>query len=1228
MVSASCLDLEVARQSHAIALNIAWHHVRVSACEDSWHTVRALPSTGGPANANNYTGNCANFPNLPGGGTFDGNRNVDITDSSCSLPQAVTATGFIHINASGSVTTSDQIQGGGDVRVVGTSVDVKAVTSTGNKLYIEATDGDVNTESIRASGTSLQVLAPEGKIVIGEFATGTNLTQIYKAQGNISLQNVINSNGDVRIFANQDGTGSDPFNVGEGSINGVNYIHNNGTYGYAIYISNGPGTAGITYSGEDLLQVRATSGSTGSIILDGGANGNVELSSGDMNVDGAGDFGSGAINIFAPEVLVDAFTLSAEVPSAAQIGYINLVTDQIHVGSGGVTINVNGNGPFAEFVDLSLFPVGSYSVMAPADPSQPITAGPYSTSTNALTIDGSGDFVINALGHNNALKILGYPLSIKPGAFTINQLGGDTGVFIASSDGDALVTDLTLEGTIKVFEHTSGNDDAPGEIRISATSVNSSSGNILLDSSGTNGGGGAPINLYVNDGTIKLGGPSGDNFTLKSDGGSTGGTPGNILVGQGGTLAIELKTGTGISASALGGDEDGADITINSESLTTSDGVPEFDASGAGAGRGGRLTITTTSDAVAMDLSTFIYQGTGGDTGNGGSISVTADFDVSLGDFNIAAGSSGNRSGGTVNIQTTGALDVSTGSLNADGTNDGAGGFISLQSSKLTVGPGLNITAISPVEGPAGHVFITTTDGEQALELAEVGIKADGNSDPLLPSIEIHAAGSVSIDSESVLSATSITSSQGGEILLSFGEQSFDNTATINGQFLASSEDGPGGTVIITSPGGNIEGGILISTTSFNAGSGGGIQIDANSVNLTGADLQVNSTGDEELDGQLFITATEEISVDGVIEGAHTQAFGTQVTLTNDDTNAGFRLDKVLAFEGDVSITGIGPIAVTNADTSGEAAVFASGDLTFRGTKVDIGLGSDEGENWVEASNITITATGDDAGKADIKLGSDLRSNGIVTLKSIGDTGSVLPSGGGIKVVDDGANNQLIIDLQGQGTVGDPLDEVALQTEVGFLRIDTQSGGALVQNSTSVLGGLLVDSSTVAGDINITSDTGIELRSLSVPTGVTGNITVQAQSGALTVATAATIQTLEGNISLSTLDTGSQGFIDIGHLAYIVADSASSRGNISIFRGLSAGTVPGTAPAYVSFSTYHAAQIYWGNPTITNLTDFGPSIVCADGTEIAFNAAGTASKILLDANYIVAQKVNHGCPAP
>ncbi len=305
-----------------------------------------------------------------------------------------------------------------------------------------------------------------------------------------------------------------------------------------------------------------------------------------------------------------------------------------------------------------------------------------------------------------------------------------------------------------------------------------------------------------------------------------------------------------------------------------------------------------------------------------------------------------------------------------------------------------------------------------------------------------------------------------------------------------------------------------------------------------------------------------------------------------------------------------------------DAAIFASDTLTFTGWTISLGLGATPGEDYLEAFNVNLSTTGDEDDNSDITLGTDIRSNGTITLTSTGVNGSIVPSGGSIKTSDDGAFNQLTISLSGTGTVGDPLNNVALPTEVAYLQVSTADGGVLVQNTTTALGGLLVDSSTVAGNIDITSDTGIEVRSLIVPTGKAGNITVKTDTGALIVAAAATIQTLEGNISLSTLDTSSLGFISIGHLANVVADSASAAGDIKIFRGSSAGATAGTQPAYVEKTTYHGAVVNWGDPTITNLTDFGPSFVCADGTTITFNAAGSASKIALDANYIVGQRVD------
>ncbi len=344
-------------------------------------------------------------------------------------PSAIQASGYVHISVSGTLSASSIIQGNGDVAISASTLNLAEVKSTGNKVYMTATGGNVTTGPITANGDSIQVIADSGTIKVNGAVTGTNLTQIFRAKGNISLQNVDNSNGDVRIFANQTASAT-TFNVGSGTTNGATYIHNNGSSGYTTYISNGPGAGGITVSSSTGLQVNASSGPTGTIILDGKANGKVTLSS-NITVDGAA--GSGSISIFAPEVIANGATLNANSPGQ-QVGGIALTTNKITDNSG-LILNINGNGPFSGFVNLSITPVDSWSVTASSNPAQPITFGAFTGSSNPLTITGSGDFEINANGNNNGLKIWGPSLTISTASTKITQQGGGNGIAISAWDG-------------------------------------------------------------------------------------------------------------------------------------------------------------------------------------------------------------------------------------------------------------------------------------------------------------------------------------------------------------------------------------------------------------------------------------------------------------------------------------------------------------------------------------------------------------------------------------------------------------------------------------------------------------------------------------------------------------------------------------------------------------------------------------------------------------------------
>lgn len=430
----------------------------------------------GTAQATSYS-SCSDYNN----NTPPPSGDITITNTgACSLNAVSTSNAFT-VNSTGAITASS-ISAAGEVHLQGTTVTASGtVESTGNQLYIKATSGDVNTKAITAHGGYIQVLAPSGKITVDGNVSGTNLTQIFSANSNISLKNVDNSNGDVRIFANK-GTGptSTTFNVGDGSTNGATYIHNNGSIGYQIYISNGTGSGGITVSSDTGLQVTASAGPTGGVILDGGANGTVTLNK-SISVDGAGGYGSGGISILAPEIVAAGSTLSANAPGH-QVGQINLITNKITNNTGGLTISINGDGPFPDYVDLTITPVGSWSITAPESPASSISFGDFTSSSNSLQITGTGEFIVNANGNNNGLKIWGYPLTIDSASASISQQGGGNGVSIESWDGATETNTNTLTlGTLSVYENTTASGQDRNLIKMSASEIASLSGNVILD---------------------------------------------------------------------------------------------------------------------------------------------------------------------------------------------------------------------------------------------------------------------------------------------------------------------------------------------------------------------------------------------------------------------------------------------------------------------------------------------------------------------------------------------------------------------------------------------------------------------------------------------------------------------------------------------------------------------------------------------------------------------------
>ncbi len=687
----------------------------------------------GVAKAQTYS-SCANFNNnIPSAPTGD----VIVNNTgACSLTSVNVSTGSFTVPPTGTITTSAPISATGNVSLTGTTVTVKNVTASNGSAFVKATTGNVSIAALTATGNFIQVLAPAGNITVTGAVNGTNLTQIFSAKTTIALKGgVNNSNGDVRIFANSGSSSTTPFLAGSSSTNGVTFIHNNGSSSRAIYISNGAGTGGITYSGSNTLQVNNSSGATGIIVLDGGANGKVTVS-GTLSADGANGQPAGAIDIFAPQVIASsATTLSASAPGH-QVGNINLVTNQITT-TGSLTLNVNGNGPFAAFVDLSLFPVGSYSVTAPTNPSQFITFGPFTPSAKPLTISGAGALTINANGNNNGLKILGYPLQVTSATTTINNKGSGNGAFIQSTDGGSQRNALTLNGTIAVHANTTTSTDAANTIGIDGTSIAALTGNVLLDGAATasTGGPGSNISLTADSGAINLGG-TGNNFTLAADGSSTGGTAGNVTVTDG-TGTITINSGNAVLASALGGNGDGGFIDIQGGTINNaSSGTATINSDGKGTGNAGTIKLIAAAGTLNLGTSAgkLSLSATGTDgTGGGGYIEIANLTTITVSnDISVAAGTDagGNGTGGTFNIHDFGTFTITTAgtvNLKADGHGTGKAGTITILSQNSNP-IGLNNSVLSASgdtasSGAGGSISVTDLG---SITVANATLNANG----------------------------------------------------------------------------------------------------------------------------------------------------------------------------------------------------------------------------------------------------------------------------------------------------------------------------------------------------------------------------------------------------------------------------------------------------------------------------------------------------------------------
>jgi filamentous hemagglutinin family protein len=634
-------------------------------------------------------------------------------------------------------------------------------------------------------------------------------------------------------------------------------------------------------------------GNSGGIII---STANLTLTNrGQVSASTFGEGDAGGVNITATEINIDGGDSDA-FPSNIS----SLVNSGATGNSEGVTIST---------ANLTLTNGG----IVAADTSSQGDAGVVNiTATRDITADGenSGGFVS------------GVTSFVSPDA-----VGNSGGVTIST-------TNLTLTNRGQVSASTFGEGDAGG-VNITATEINIDGGdsdafpsNIssLVNSGATGDSEGVTIstgNLTLTNGGIVSASTFGQgnagavniNATgdLNFDGENSGGFPSGVTsqvdteaVGNAGGVTIStgnltLTNGGRVDASTLGEGNAGA-VNINAT------GDLNFDGENSG-GFGSGVTSLVNTDAV----------------GNAGGVTISPTNLTLTNGGRVSASTFGEGDAGEVNINATGNIAID-GEDSTDAPTSG-GIFSTVGNEAIGNAAGVEITAENLTLTNAGTINANTS--------------GRGNAGQ----VTVNVNDTISIDGEDLEGFPSGIASQviSGAMGDSGGVTIFTNNITLtNGGIIGADTFGEGdaGAVNINATGdlnfdGETSGGFGSGVTSFvngdAVGNSGGVTISTANLTLTNGGRVTASTFGEGNAGEVNITATESILIDGVIERFRSGISANALVNNGNGGNVNITTDRL-------RIANRGTIEATNSDGLGAftSGTGLPGNINIQANNIDL----------------------------------------------------------------------------------------------------------------------------------------------------------------------------------------------------------------------------------------------------------------------------------------------------
>jgi filamentous hemagglutinin family protein len=608
-------------------------------------------------------------------------------------------------------------------------------------------------------------------------------------------------------------------------------------------------------------------------------------------------------------------------------------------------------------------------------------------------VKGAGTIELNSYGNNLSLS---FPNSVERSDVFLSR---GALVYVAAGDGGSIAVNarnLEMTGRSFLFAGVepglSSDNSKAGNIDVNATGIinlNNSSSIINQVFTASEQAGNININantLLVKDGAqvvnATIGAGKSGNLTIDAQDVQVIGTNAN---GNSSNLFVSTQ------ANSVGDAGDGGDLTIKTNTLLIKDGA-RIIAGTSGAGKGGNLTVDA-QDVQVIGISTngnpssLFASAYPESIGNGGDLTIKTNTLLVKDGAQVSAATFGAGKGGnlTINAQdvqiigtnTNGQLlSVLSASTQPDSTGDG--GDLAIKTSTLLVKDGAQVNAGTFGAGKGGNLNIDAQD------VQIIGRSADGQfSSSLLADTQPDStgdAGDLTIKTNTLLvkdgaevSASTFGVGKGGNLNIDAQDvqvigRSADGQLSGLSASIQPDSTGDGGELTIKTNTLLVKDGAQVSASTFGAGKGGNLNIDAQDVQVIGTSAdgrlsalatsaQPDSTGDA---GDLAIKTNTLLVKDGAQVNAATFGAGKGGNLNIDAQDV-----QIIGRSADGQFSS-GLFADAQPDSTGNA-----GDLTIKtntllvkdGAQVSAATsGAGKGGNLtVDAQDVQIIGTSADS---------------------------------------------------------------------------------------------------------------------------------------------------------------------------------------------------------------------------------------------------------------------------